>query len=71
MIVIQREQQSQTWPNAHLLLCVFHLLQSNWTWLHEGKNKTKNEHRAILIGKVKELVYSKLETNLMVSYSAF
>ncbi len=62
---------SQTWPNAHLLLCVFHFLQSNWTWLHEGKNKIKNEHRAILIGKVKELVYSKTETNLIDAYSAF
>ena len=35
----KRAAISQTWPNAHLLLCVFHFLQSNWTWLHEGKNK--------------------------------
>ena len=67
----ERVAISQTWPNVHLLLCVFHFLQPNWIWLHEGKNKIKNEHRAILIGKVKELMYSKTETNLMDSYSAF
>ena len=66
---IEREAISQTWPNAHLLLCVFHFLQSHWTWLYEGKNKFKNEHRAILIGKVKELVYSKTEKYLMDAYS--
>ena len=38
---IERAAISQTWPNAHLLLCVFQFLQSNWTWLHEGKNKIK------------------------------
>ena len=65
----EREAISQTWPNAHLLLCVFHFLQSHWTWLYEGKNKIKNEHRAILIGKVKELVYSKTEKDLMDAYS--
>ena len=48
---------------------LFHFLQSHWTWLYEGKNKIKNEHRAILIGKVKELVYSKTEKHLMDAYS--
>ncbi len=52
----ERAEIAQTWPHAHLLLCVFHFSQSNWTWLHDGKNKIKNEYRAMLISNVKELV---------------
>ena len=29
------------WPDANLLLCSFHFLQRNWTWLHDGSNAYK------------------------------
>jgi len=36
----QRQALNATWPKATMLLCTFHMLQSFWTWLHDGKNKT-------------------------------
>ena len=65
----EREALSKIWPNARLLLCIFHFLQGHWTRLHDGKNKIKNEHRAVLIGKVKELVYCKSEKDLNAAYT--
>ena len=53
-----------TWPNAKQLLCVFHVLQSFWTWLHEGKNKVQAIHRQMLMLKIKDLVYAKSEKQL-------
>ena len=35
----ERSALSQVWPNATLLLCIFHFLQSCWTWLHDGNSK--------------------------------
>ena len=40
----QSQAISATWPNAKQLLCVFHVLQSFWTWLHDGKNQVKAIH---------------------------
>ena len=65
----EREALSKIWPNARLLLCIFHFLQGHWTWLHDGKNKIKNEHRALLTSKVKELVYCKSEKDLNAAYT--
>ena len=69
--ITEREAISQIWPKSRLLLCLFHFLQRRWTWLFDGKNKIKHEHRAILINKVKELVYCKTEKDLMEAYSKF
>ena len=32
----QREALRNVWPNARLLLCLFHYLQRWWKWLWEG-----------------------------------
>ena len=55
---------SRTWPNTMHLLCIFHVLQSFWTWLHEGKNDVLMDHRQILLLKVKGLVYAHSEEQL-------
>ena len=67
----EREALSEVWPKAKLLLCTFHFLQRRWTWLFDSKNKIKHEDRAKLIGKVKEMVYSKTEKELAEIYSRF
>ena len=67
----ERGALADVWPDACLLLCTFHFLQSRWTWLYDSKNKIKNEHRRELIGKVKELVYAKSEKQLLSLYEQF
>ena len=67
----ERSALQEVWPNAVLLLCNFHFLQSRWTWLHDGKNNIKQHDRVILIQKVKDLVYSETETALEKSYQQF
>ena len=46
------------------LLCIFHVLQSFWRWLHEGKNHVLKDHRQIILLKVKGLVYAHSEEQL-------
>lgn len=67
----ERDAISEVWPKARLLLCTFHFLQRRWTWLYDGKQKIEHGHRALLIGKVKELLYSKTEKNLNETYAKF
>ena len=64
----QRQALTATWPKATMLLCTFHVLQSFWTWLHDGKNKIHKEHRQVLMSKMKELVYAKSEQTLNSKY---
>lgn len=49
------------WPKSTQLLCVFHFLQRQWTWLWEGKNKIQHSDRTILIEVVKKIVYASTE----------
>ena len=64
----QRQALSVTWPRATMLLCVFHVLQAFWTWLHDGKNKINKGHRQFLMNKIKELVYAKTKQTLNSKY---
>jgi len=43
-------------------------VQGFWTWLHEGKNRIRKDHRQVLISKVKELVYTESEQVLNSKY---
>ena len=64
----QRQALAAVWPDAQQLLCIFHVLQGFWTWLHEGKNRIAKEHRQVLMFKVKELVYAEYEEMLNSKY---
>ena len=66
----QRQALAAVWPEATQLLCIFHVLQGFWTWLHEGKNKITKEHRQVLMSIVKELVYAESEEILNGKYKA-
>ena len=59
------------WPEATLLLCIFHFLQSCWTWLHDGNSKLKNDHRTELIAQVKQIIYAKCVSELEALHSKF
>ena len=64
----QKQALTATWPKTKMLLCVFHVLQAFWTWLHDGKNKVHKEHRQVLMSKIKELVYAQSEQTLNNNY---
>ena len=64
----QRQALTAAWPKSFNLLCIFYVLQSFWTWLHEGKNNIRKEHRQPLMGKMKELIYAETEQVLNTKY---
>ncbi len=47
------------WPETKRFLCVFHFLQRNWTWFHDGMNKIYNYDRKALICQAKSLVFAE------------
>ena len=67
----ERNALAEVWPEATLLLCIFHFLQGCWTWLHDGNNKVRNNHRTELIGQVKEMVYAKSISELEALHNNF
>ena len=67
----ERNATQKVWPDARLLLCTFHFLQSKWTWLHNANNHVRNEDRQLLMLKTKKLVYASSEMELLSLYSEF
>lgn len=67
----ERNAIRTVWPKSKLLLCAFHFLQSNWTWLHDGTNKVCDGDRKTLILIIKSLVYAENEKQLTDRYTAF
>jgi len=67
----ERNAIHSVWPEICLLLCAFHFLQRRWTWLHDGENRIANQHRQILINKVKQLVYADTQQQLKQRYTEF
>ena len=55
----QREALRIVWPNARLLLCLFHYLQRWWKWLWEGKQGIDKDDRKDIMQFVRKLVYTK------------
>ena len=51
----ERNALQSVWPETKHLLCVFHFLQRNWTWLHDGTNKIDHYDRKALICQAKSL----------------
>ena len=41
----ERNARKSVWPTSVLLLCIFHMLQQLWRWLHESKNSISQADR--------------------------
>lgn len=52
----ERGAITKCWPQVRVLLCTFHFLQQQWTWLYEGKNKISKDDRVTLIQEIRQLV---------------
>ena len=55
---------SAVWPQAELLLCQFHLLQAQWTWIWSAKHGVDKEDKAELLHLFRSVVYARSEGEL-------
>ena len=59
-----RDSLHTVWPNAKLLLCIFHILQQVSRWLHEKKHDVRLEDRPHLFSLIKAMLYAKDDEEL-------
>ena len=57
------------WPSSRLVLCVFHILQQVWRWLHDKKHSVKKCDRQNLLSIFKSLIYVKTSDELETKYN--
>ena len=55
----KRDTLAITWPSAQLILCIFHVLQQVWRWLHDKKHDINCFDRPFLLSRFKALVYAE------------
>ena len=53
-----RRSLHRSWPNATLLLCIFHILQQVWRWLYERQRGISKEDRVEIMKLFRKLVYA-------------
>ena len=54
------------WPDAKLLLCVWHVLNAVWRWLWDGSHQIKKEDRPHLLKKFRALLYANTESEYVI-----
>ena len=50
------------WPDATNVLCIFHILQQVWRWLHDKKNDVRNED--IVLATFKKVLCADSEATM-------
>ena len=55
---VERSALHTAWPQAVLLLCIFHVLQAQWSWIWEGKHCIAHEDRKVLIQLFRKVLYA-------------
>ena len=69
----------QVWPDATTVLCIFHLLQQVWRWLHDKKHGIALEDRPHILlaalcwrwGGVPSRLYNLLQNEVALKYPNF
>ena len=64
----ERSAIRATWPDSTLLLCVFHYLQSWWSWLWDSKQCIHKDDKQPIIDLVKKMVFAGTESELQMQY---
>ncbi|CAB3994435.1 Hypothetical predicted protein [Paramuricea clavata] len=59
--LVMRDALSQTWPDATPVLCIFHLLQQIWRWLHDRNHGIAIEDRPHILLGFKRALYAESE----------
>ena len=60
---------SYNWPDATLLLCIFHILQQVWRWLYESCHSIAKNDRVITIKLFWKLVYARHNEDHVSAYT--
>lgn len=58
------------WPDATLLLCIFHILQQVWRWLYESCHGISKTDRVIIMALFRNVIYANSIDNYVSAYSA-
>lgn len=66
-----RQALHSVYPEASLLLCVFHLMQAMWRWLWDSHNGIPKKDRPYLLQSFKRMVYAETSGELNNCYDAF
>jgi len=60
----ERNALNEIFPEAILLLCIFHVLQATWRYLWVSNHGIILQHRQILYNEIKNMMYSKSNEEL-------
>ena len=60
----ERNSLSTVWPQSVLLLCIFHVLQAQWTWLWDAKHCIAHADKATLLNLFRKVLYSETDGEL-------
>lgn len=65
----ERNALNEIFPEATLLLCIFHVLQATWRYLWDSNHGVILKHRQILYNEIKHMMYSKSNEELELLYT--
>ncbi|XP_032226009.1 uncharacterized protein LOC116609235 [Nematostella vectensis] len=57
----ERNALNSVWPSCKLLLCIFHMLQQVWRWLHETSHGINQVDRPYILSLFKKSLYAETE----------
>ena len=60
----ERNALGEAWPQSTLLLCIFHVLQAQWTWLWDGKHGIEHKDKPVLLNLFRRVLYAETEADL-------
>ena len=60
----ERNALSQAWIEAILLMCIFHVLQAQWTWLWCAKHGIHSNDKVYLLNLFRKVLYAETEDEL-------
>lgn len=65
-----KEALSQNWPDSKQVLCVFHLLQQIWRWLHDRNHSIATDDRPHILLAFKRVLYAENEEDFKSQYES-
>lgn len=60
----ERNALGSSWSQSKKLLCIFHVLQAFWRWLHNAKHNVNKEHRIPIMNIMKQILYAQTEVEM-------
>ena len=57
----ERKALNTVWPSSTMLLCIFHILQQLWRWLHDKSHSISQADRPYILSLFKQALCSESE----------